>query len=648
MAYTFKEWKEPGEHTFTVPDGITELRLYGVGPGGDGNDDFFKAGGGGAGGVHDLNVNPGDTITIFVGEGGSEDATEFRDNNDDSIMVCGAGENALSSPGDGGILSVGGNVGGSNGGDGAGSNDPGGDGGNYGGGGGSVGSGDSGNGGGYGGPGGNSSSFVYLGEYGHTSDFGGTLSPGGLQSGEDFESEANPDTSDGHPFGGGGSYSDGFPSNPGYGANGFARIEYEIVPIELDISAIAIASAEVSFQRLKITNPSRATAKALTSLEANIIALVPVSPSIGVSRASAQASLSNNVSLETAPEATAKADARISTRIAVSSRSYASAAAQGVLHVKRIASSQVVALAKQEVGAIRKRLVRTSVTGRAVSPPTVIIPPFESTAVASSSSHSQLSVAAVMEGGGVAKAIAASPLGKRELVSGFIWARAHADAKLTNGKTLTSEVTASSRTEFSAHLVAKPVLQVTSLAKQQGRCRAIARPTLRGISIARDSSDIILRRQLVTIARVRATDLASQHRLARPGSRATGSAIVVSRPMARLTAFYSARTARALGRLDSRIYAKPPFTTSVAARATGLSGLGIIFQAVPTANGMASSKAILRTNLTFLSEGSPRHMALSSQTRLLAVAEQLRLLALPWQSRELIQAPSERKTTIGR
>lgn len=84
-AITAHSYFTPGTYTFTVPAGVTYISAIMVGGGGGGGTGgapigtigpASSAGGGGGGGglmwVNNLQVNPGDTFTVFVGSGGSD------------------------------------------------------------------------------------------------------------------------------------------------------------------------------------------------------------------------------------------------------------------------------------------------------------------------------------------------------------------------------------------------------------------------------------------------------------------------------------------------------------------------------------------------------------------------------------------------
>jgi hypothetical protein len=69
-----EEFAQPGSFTFTVPPGVTHLRvdLYGAGGGStlDPTTGNLATGGGGAYSATILTVNPGDALTVVVGTGG--------------------------------------------------------------------------------------------------------------------------------------------------------------------------------------------------------------------------------------------------------------------------------------------------------------------------------------------------------------------------------------------------------------------------------------------------------------------------------------------------------------------------------------------------------------------------------------------------
>jgi len=138
MASGSQQYTTPGNHTFTVPAGVTSVSVVCVGGGGGGN-----VGGGGGGGLrykNGLAVTPGQAITVTVGAGGGPRQAGGSSSFGTFITAYGG----ATGPGAG----DGGTGGGGFGGDGGGTGGAGGpwDGGNYGGGGGGA-AGYSGNGG---------------------------------------------------------------------------------------------------------------------------------------------------------------------------------------------------------------------------------------------------------------------------------------------------------------------------------------------------------------------------------------------------------------------------------------------------------------------------------------------------------------------
>jgi cysteine-rich repeat protein len=72
-----EEFLEPGDHLFTVPPGIFEVRALAIGGGGSGNECGGCNGGGGGGGAKSLvNVQPGQEIFLTVGRGGGNTGTD--------------------------------------------------------------------------------------------------------------------------------------------------------------------------------------------------------------------------------------------------------------------------------------------------------------------------------------------------------------------------------------------------------------------------------------------------------------------------------------------------------------------------------------------------------------------------------------------
>lgn len=77
--YTKKQWTTPGPYTFTVPQGVTKIRVTMSGGGGAGGNTLSGTlkrggGGGGAGGYiknYVMNVDSNSTIAIVVGTGGT-------------------------------------------------------------------------------------------------------------------------------------------------------------------------------------------------------------------------------------------------------------------------------------------------------------------------------------------------------------------------------------------------------------------------------------------------------------------------------------------------------------------------------------------------------------------------------------------------
>jgi len=62
------EFTEPGQHTFTVPQGITSFEVYMWGGGGGGARE--KTGGGASAAIATVNATPNETMTVWVGGGG--------------------------------------------------------------------------------------------------------------------------------------------------------------------------------------------------------------------------------------------------------------------------------------------------------------------------------------------------------------------------------------------------------------------------------------------------------------------------------------------------------------------------------------------------------------------------------------------------
>jgi hypothetical protein len=92
-------------HSFTVPSGVHSMEYLVVAGGGGGGG--YHGGGGGAGGMlqgNGLAVNPGDTITVTVGQGGPGGASKKRGSNgtDSSIQIGGFSIVAIGGGGGGG------------------------------------------------------------------------------------------------------------------------------------------------------------------------------------------------------------------------------------------------------------------------------------------------------------------------------------------------------------------------------------------------------------------------------------------------------------------------------------------------------------------------------------------------------------------
>ena len=64
-------WSAPGEHTFTVPSGVSELLVRAWGGGGQGGNQNGATGGGGAFVQARLPVTPGEALAVWVAEGGA-------------------------------------------------------------------------------------------------------------------------------------------------------------------------------------------------------------------------------------------------------------------------------------------------------------------------------------------------------------------------------------------------------------------------------------------------------------------------------------------------------------------------------------------------------------------------------------------------
>ena len=89
-------WTTPGTHTWTVPNNVFRISAVAVGGGGGGTSARYStatntliAGAGGAGGglayKNNIAVTPGQTVTIVVGDGGSQGA-----DGGDSILTVGS------------------------------------------------------------------------------------------------------------------------------------------------------------------------------------------------------------------------------------------------------------------------------------------------------------------------------------------------------------------------------------------------------------------------------------------------------------------------------------------------------------------------------------------------------------------------------
>ena len=75
MGQTKVEFKSTGNTTWTVPPGVSQITIHGIGGGGRGGSASQYAGaGGGGGGAYDVNtvsVTPGEVIYIHVANGGT-------------------------------------------------------------------------------------------------------------------------------------------------------------------------------------------------------------------------------------------------------------------------------------------------------------------------------------------------------------------------------------------------------------------------------------------------------------------------------------------------------------------------------------------------------------------------------------------------
>lgn len=241
----FQEWTTAGSFTFTVPEGVTAVRMYGVGgSGGTGlSFDATSGSGGGGGGIRDEDVFPGQNISVVVGAGGdsgSEAPTAGSNETDGenttvgNSLICrgGASGPGGSSAGDvvgpvpGGTVD-GANVGSSQGGEGGKGGpdfeEPGGNGGNHAGAGGAgtanqnINEADEAHGadgGGFGG-GGASRNNQPDGQGGDVSDFGGLLVVGGRSGGNNGGRET------------GGNAGGGSREGDSSGRGGYARIEWD-------------------------------------------------------------------------------------------------------------------------------------------------------------------------------------------------------------------------------------------------------------------------------------------------------------------------------------------------------------------------------------------------------------------------------------